>query len=73
MQSSSNATSSSHLDSFSGLVVDQAKKNGFSFRNRDELTTHLKHATEIPNESLSDDTKGRSSTDKKASTDEFVA
>jgi FHS family L-fucose permease-like MFS transporter len=56
-----------------GLVVDQARKNGFSFRNRDELTANLKRATHnfTPTESLPGDVKGRSSSDKKVSSDEL--
>ncbi|KAG1836749.1 major facilitator superfamily domain-containing protein [Suillus subalutaceus] len=57
-----------------GLVVDQARKNGFSFRNRDELTANLNNATSnlSPTESLPDDAKGRSSSEKKLSSDELV-
>jgi FHS family L-fucose permease-like MFS transporter len=53
--------------------VDQARKNGFSFRNRDELTANLRRATDnfTPTESLPGDVKGRSSSDKKVSSDEL--
>lgn len=56
-----------------GLVVDQARKNGFSFRNRDELTANLRRATDnfTPTESLPGDVKGRLSSDKKVSSDEL--
>ncbi|KAG1808492.1 major facilitator superfamily domain-containing protein [Suillus variegatus] len=57
-----------------GLVVDQSRKNGFSFRNRDELTNNLKHTSDhfSPTESLPGDAKGRSSSENKVFSDELV-
>ncbi|KAG2150445.1 major facilitator superfamily domain-containing protein [Suillus clintonianus] len=57
-----------------GLVVDQAKKNGFSIRNRDELTENLNRAAVDVSStgSLPGDTKGRSSSEKKISSDEVA-
>ncbi|KAG1898073.1 uncharacterized protein F5891DRAFT_1191376 [Suillus fuscotomentosus] len=57
-----------------GLVVDQSRKNGFSFRNRDELTNNLRHTSDhfSPTESLPGDAKGRSSSEKKVFSDELV-
>jgi hypothetical protein len=57
----------------SGLVVDQARKNGFTFRNRDELTDNLNHAAASPDDLFSADAKGRLSSEKKVSSDEFIA
>ncbi|KAG0700066.1 major facilitator superfamily domain-containing protein [Suillus ampliporus] len=57
-----------------GLVVDQARKNGFTFRNRDELTANLKRAADFSStDSLLGDAEGRLSSEKKVSSDELVA
>jgi MFS transporter, FHS family, L-fucose permease len=56
----------------SGLVVDQTRKRGFAFRNRNEPSAKCAVATDafFPTGLLSDDAKVRSSSGKN---DEFIA
>jgi len=56
----------------SGLVVDQARKGGFTFRTRDELSAKRAATAGC---FISDQLalKGRSSSEEKASSDEMIA
>ncbi|KAG1751642.1 major facilitator superfamily domain-containing protein [Suillus paluster] len=58
-----------------GIVIHQARKSGFTFRNRNELSAERAAAT--AGLSLTDpllgDTKGRSNSEKKISSDELIA
>lgn len=55
-----------------GIVVDQTRKNGFAFRNRDGLSAM--HAADCcPTDSLPDDAKVHSNSEKRVSSDKLIA